>query len=64
LLWRTGWSLSFILHGPYASEKASESQVKAIHKAIKDEDSLIGLGFDETGIPEVWTYSSGFFEGK
>jgi hypothetical protein len=53
-----------VLHGPYGSEKALARRVKALHNKIKDEDNLIGLVFGKDGIPEVWTYSGGFFEGE
>jgi hypothetical protein len=52
-----------VLRDPYGSEKALARRVKAIHNKIKNEDRLIGLAFGKDGIPEVWTYSSGFFVG-
>jgi len=42
-----------VLHGPYASEKALASQVKAFHNVLKDENNLVGMVFDEKGIHEV-----------
>jgi hypothetical protein len=51
-----------VLHGPYSSPKILERKVKALHNKIKDKDSLIGLVFGKDGIPEVWSYSAGFFE--
>ncbi len=51
------------LHGPY-SFKTLNRKVKARHKTLKEEDCLIGMAFNEKGIPEVWSYSGGFFEGE
>jgi hypothetical protein len=52
------------LHGPYGSEEALAKKVKAKHKTLRDEDCLVGMVFNKKGIPEVWSYSNGFFQGE
>jgi hypothetical protein len=48
--------------GPYDSLKTLNRKVKTQQKSFKEFDDILGVAFNEKGIPEVWSYPTSFFE--